>query len=69
MKDGEAGWTPVVRRRRKKSAWSEDGDDSGNWNIKLNLIEGRWYWEVNGIRGIYIRGNLLALRWMAVKPS
>ena len=33
------GWTPVVSRRRKKSARSEDGDDSGNSNIELNLKE------------------------------
>ena len=30
MKDGEAGWTAVVRTRRKKSARSEDGDNSKN---------------------------------------
>ena len=34
----EAGWTPVVR---KKNARSEHGEDSGNSNIKFNLIEGR----------------------------
>ena len=26
VKDGEAGWTPVVRRRRIKCAGDEDGD-------------------------------------------
>ena len=31
----------MVRKRRKKGARSEDGGDSGNSNIKLNLIEGR----------------------------
>ena len=41
MKDGEAGWTAVVRRRRKKSARSEDGDNSANWNVRLDLIKGR----------------------------
>ena len=35
VKDGEAGWTLVVRKRRARS---EDGDDSGTSNIKLNLI-------------------------------
>ena len=63
---------PVVRRRRKKSARSEHGDDSGNSNIKLNLIKGRsWvrYRDINGIPGIYIRGSLQVLRWVAVKPS
>ena len=27
------------------------------------------YREVKGIPGIYIRGSLQALRWVAVKPS
>ena len=35
MKDGEARWAQVVRRR-KKSARSEDHDDSGNSNIKFD---------------------------------
>ena len=35
------GWTPVVKRRRRKSAMDEDGDDSGNLIIKLNLVDGR----------------------------
>ena len=26
VKDGEVGWTPVVRRRKKKSAWSEESE-------------------------------------------
>ena len=30
MKNGEEGWTAVVRTRRKKSARSEDGDNSKN---------------------------------------
>ena len=37
------------------SARSEDSDDSGNSNVKLNLIEGRSL--VDGIPGIYIRGS------------
>ena len=41
VKDGEAGWTPVVRCRMKKSSRSEDGDDSGNSNVELNLIDER----------------------------
>ena len=70
MKDGEAGWTAVVRRRRKKSARSEDGDNSENWNVRSDFIKGRnlvKYKEVNGIPGIYIRGSLQASRWVAVK--
>ena len=56
----------MVKRRRKKSARSVDGDDSGNFNIKLNLFEARSlvrYREVSGIPGIYIRGSLQASRW------
>ena len=71
VKDGKGGWIPVVRRR-KKSARSEDGDDSGNLNIKLNLIEVRivvWQRKANGIPGVYICGSLQASRWVAVKPS
>ena len=34
VKDGEVGWTPVVRRRRKKSARSEEIESSGNLNVK-----------------------------------
>ena len=71
--DGEVRWTSVVRRRRKKSTRIEDGDDRGNSNIKLNLIEGGRglvrYREINGITGIHIRGSLQASRWVAVKPS
>ena len=33
VKDDEAGWSPVLRRRKKKSDKGEDGDDSGNSNI------------------------------------
>ena len=69
VKDGEVRWTPVVRKRRKMSvrnARSEDGDNSGNSNVRLNLIEGRKslvrYREVNGIPGIYIRGSFASLR-------
>ena len=36
MKDGEARWAQVVRRRKKKSARSEDHGDSGNSNIKFD---------------------------------
>ena len=56
VKDEEVGWTPVVKRR-KKSARSEDGGNSGNLNVRLNLIEGRSlvrYSEVKGIPGIFV---------------
>ena len=55
VKDDEVGWTPVVRRRRKKSARSVDGIDSRNLNINLYLIEGRSlvrYRKASGIPGI-----------------
>ena len=61
VKDGKAGWTPMVRRRRKTSAWSEDGNNSGNLNVGLYLIEGRSLVrnrEVNGIPGISVHGSL-----------
>ena len=28
-KDGDVGWTPVVKRRRKESVWSEESVSSG----------------------------------------
>ena len=64
VKGGEVGWTPEVRR--KKSARNEDGDDSDNSNINLNLIKRNLvrYREVNGIPGIKIRGSLRASRWV-----
>ena len=37
VNDGEVGWTPVVRSRRKKSARSEDSDSSGNLNVMVDL--------------------------------
>ena len=32
VQDGDAGWTPVVRRRSRKSARSEETECSGNLN-------------------------------------
>ena len=32
VKDGAVCWTPVVRKRRKKSARSEESKSSGNLN-------------------------------------
>ena len=60
----------MVRRRRKKSAGCEYGDNSANWNVRLDLIKGRnlvRYKEVNGIPGIYICGSFQASRWVAIK--
>ena len=34
--------------RRRKSARSDDSDDSGNLNIKLNLIKGRFLLRYRG---------------------
>ena len=53
MKDGEVGWTPVVRRW-KKSARSEESDSSGDLNVMMDLNKGRslvWY-KVEKIPGI-----------------
>ena len=49
----------------------KDSDDSGNSNIKLNLIEGRsLVRKVNGIPEIYICGSLQASIWVvAIKLS
>ena len=33
VKDGEVVWSPVVRRKRKKSAWSEESESNGNLNV------------------------------------
>ena len=33
VEDGEVGWTRVVRRRRKKSARSEESESSENLNV------------------------------------
>ena len=32
VNDGELGWTPVVRKRMKKCARSEESERSGNLN-------------------------------------
>ena len=50
IKDGEVGWTPVVRRRRKKCARSEESESSGYVNDKRkSLLQ---YRKVDGIPGI-----------------
>ena len=62
VKDGEVGWTSIVRRRRKKIARSEESESSGNLNVnnkKRSLVRHR---KVEGILGIYIRENLKASR-------
>ena len=35
MKDGEVGWTPVEKKRRKKSTRSEKSDSSENLNVMI----------------------------------
>ena len=55
VKDGEVGWTPVVRRRRKKSPRSEEGESSGDLNVndkRRSLVR---YRKVDGIPGLYPR--------------
>ena len=39
VKDGEVGWTPVVRRR--KGASSEESDISENLNVMMDINQGR----------------------------
>ena len=49
MSNGEMGWTPVVRMRRKKSAKSKESDSSEKFNVMMNLNKGRslvWYKKV-----------------------
>ena len=66
VKDGEVGWTPVVRRRRKKCARSEKSESSGYvYDKRRSLVR---YRKVDGIPGIYIRENLISSRWVTVKP-
>ena len=53
MRNGEVGWTPVVRRNKM----SEESDSSGNLNVMIDLNKGRslvWYKMVKGIPRIYI---------------
>ncbi len=67
VKDGEEGWTPVVRRRRKTSGRSENGDSSCDLDVDGGkLVECRCF----GIPGVYIHGrNPRVRQWVAVKPS
>ena len=68
VKDGEVGWTQVVRRR-KKSSRSEKTESCGNLNVndkRRSLVR---YRKVDGIPGINIRENLKASRWAAIKHS
>ncbi len=69
VKDGELGWIPVVRRRRKKSARSEESESSGNVNVNNKRRSLVMYRKVDGIPRIYIRESLKAARQVVVKPS
>ena len=69
VKDGEVSWTPVVRWWRRKSARSEESESSGNLNVNNKRRSLVRYRKVYGIPRIFIRVNLKALRWVAVKPS
>ena len=59
------GWTPVVRRRRKKSARSES---SGNLivNYKISLV---MYRKGDGIPRAYVHEHLKVSRLVSTKPS
>ena len=54
-----------MRRRRNKSARGECSENL-NVNNRRRLMR---YRMVDDIPGIYIRENLKASRWVAVKPS
>ena len=64
VKDGEAGWTPMVRRKGKKSG-------SGGSSCDLDLMEGhKWSIDASGIPGVCIHGgNPRVRQWFAVKSS
>ena len=64
VKDGEEGWTPVVRR--KTSARRESGDSSCDLDLDgWKLVEYRCF-----IPGAYIHGrNPTVRQWLAVKPA
>ena len=55
VKDGEVGWTPAVRRRRKKSARSKESESSGNLNVNNKRRSLVRYRRWPGIQGIYPR--------------
>ena len=57
VKDGEVGWTPDVRRWRKKSTRSEENESSGNLNMNNKRRSMVRYRKVDGIPVIYIREN------------
>ena len=47
VKDGDVGWTPVMGRKRKKSARSEESKSSGNLNVNnKSLVR---YMKMDGI--------------------
>ena len=57
-----------MRRRRRKSARSEDSENSRNLNVN-DIRSFVRYRKVDEILGIYIRESLKASRWVAVKTS
>ena len=60
-----------MARRRKKSAKSVDGDDSGNSNIRQNLVEGISLLRYRAVNGSleYIFEEACKPRDGRVKPS
>ena len=55
--------TPVVKRRKKKSARSEESERSGNMNVTDKRISLVRYRKVDRILGIYTGDNLKASGW------
>ena len=45
----EVGWTPIVRRRRKKNVWSEESESSGNLNVNDKIRSLVMYRKVDRI--------------------
>ena len=66
LKDGEDGWTPVVRRRKTKGR-SESGDSSCDLYVDgRKLVEYRYF----RIPGVSIHGrNSRVRQWFTVKPN
>ena len=68
--DGEAEWTPVVRRRREKST-NRSRNSSSNDAIDVQHARDVHYEERNSIPGLYVRQGctMSSVSWTTVKPS
>jgi len=71
--DGEDGWTPVVKRRRKKLVSNVDrhtGSDSES-EVDLSLSRETRFQVRDNIPGIYVRNGSTNrnVSWTPIKPS